>query len=137
MLTGASEAETTGGLIHDVWYNAIYDKYDSKTSKYTSGTSDFNDALKKLFADEDFKKQIENIKTNQNTVNGIMKDLKNPPEEYQEAYDDLRTYYDAYIEFTNLVISPTGSLQSYTSNFNDADSKTVNDYKTMQLHFDE
>lgn len=137
MLLGASSAESAGNLIHDVWYNAIYDEYDSETSKYTSGASDFNDALANLFKDEDFKKDIESIKNNQNSVNNYMKDLKNPPEQYKDMYEDLQEYYDAYIEFTNLVINPTGSLTTFTSNFNESDSKTVNCYKKMQLNLSE
>ena len=39
-----------------------------------------------------------------------MKDLVNPPEEYKEAYEKLQDFYDSYLELTNLVISPTGSL---------------------------
>ena len=54
MLNGASQAESAGGLIHDVWYNTIYDKYDSTTYKYTNGETDFNDSLKNLFSDKDF-----------------------------------------------------------------------------------
>lgn len=137
MLLGASSAESAGNLIHDVWYNAIYDKYDSETSKYTRGASDFNDALANLFKDEDFKKKIEFIKNNQDSVNNYMKELKNPPEQYKDIYEDLKEYYDAYIEFTNLVIDPTGSLTTFTSNFNDSDSKTVNCYKKMQLNLSE
>lgn len=135
MLLGASTAEEAGGLIHDVWYNKIYDKYESKTSKYTSGASDFNAALAKLFADSDFQEQIDSIKSNQSLVNDYMKDLKSPPDEYKDAYEDLKEYYDSYVEMTNLVVSPTGSLQTYTSNFNDADSKVSNCYKKMQLNF--
>ena len=44
-----------------------------------------------------------------------MKDLVNPPEEYKEAYEKLQDFYDSYFELTNLVISPTGSLSSYTN----------------------
>lgn len=135
MLVGASTAEEAGGLIHDVWYNTIYDKYESETSEYTSGTSDFNEALAKLFADPDFQSKIESIKSNQGTVNGYMKSLKSPPDEYKDAYEDLKEYYDAYVEFTNLVINPTGSLQTYTSNFNNADSNVLNCYKKMNLNF--
>lgn len=137
MLNGASQAESAGGLIHDVWYNTIYDKYDSTTYKYTNGETDFNDSLKNLFSDKDFSEKISSIKTNQETVDSLMKDLKNPPKKYEDAYRDLRSFYDSYVEFTNLVINPKGSLQSFTSNFNDADTKTVNGYKTMQLYLDE
>ena len=34
MLTGASEAETCGNLIKQVWYNSIYEKRDDATDKY-------------------------------------------------------------------------------------------------------
>ena len=136
MLTGASEAESVGNLIHDVWYNAIYDKYDITTNIYTTGASDFNDALANLFADDSFKNRIESIEANQIKVNSLMKELKNPPEQYAEAYDELNEYYDLYTEFVNLVISPNGSLQSFTNNFNDLDAKTANAYKKINLYFD-
>ena len=136
MLTGASEAESVGNLIHDVWYNAIYDKYDITTNIYTRGASDFNDALANLFADDSFKSRIESIEANQIKVNSLMKELKNPPEQYAEAYDEINEYYDSYTEFVNLVISPNGSLQSFSNNFNDLDSKTANAYKKINLYFD-
>lgn len=85
-------------------------------------------------SDDDFKKDIESIKDNQDSTDYIMKDLVNPPEEYKEAYEKLQDFYDSYLELTNLVISPTGSLSSYTSNFNEADSATSNAYKAMQRY---
>lgn len=136
MLDGASKAESAGNLIYNVWHDAIYDKVEAETQKYVAGTSDFNDALKNLFADADFSAQISEIETNQGVVEQFMKDLKNPPEQYRDAYDDVKSYYDAYLTFTNLVVNPTGSLNSFTSSFNEADTKVLNAYKTMQLHFD-
>lgn len=142
MLIGASQAESAGGLVHDVWYNTIYEKYDNKTDKFTRSkgygfNDDFNDSLVALFVDEEFQKDIESIKSNQDLVNSIMKDLSNPPEEYKNAYDAIKKFYDAYIELTNLAVNPTGNLSGYTSNFNNADSKTVNAYKAMQLYLEE
>lgn len=85
MLTGASDAESSANLIKQVWYNAIYEKRDDKTDKYTRPkgyfVSDFNDALGNLYADSDFSSKINSIEDNQDTVNGLMKKLKNPPDE--------------------------------------------------------
>jgi len=139
MLIGASTAETAGRLIHDVWYNTIYEKFDSKTDKYTRSkgygfNDDFNDSLQALFADSTFKTSIDSIKDNQDTVNLLMKELTNPPEQYKDAYSALKNLYDAYLKLTNLVINPTGSLQSFTSNYNNADSETANCYKAMQMY---
>ena len=138
MLLGAVDAEDAGNLIHSVWYNAIYEKRDSTTDKYTRPNGwfvdDFNDALSKLFSDSSFKSTISAIESNQSSVAGLMKELKNPPEEYEDAYEAIKELYDAYTALTNLVTSPTGSLQSFTQDFNDAVTEVVNCYNTMELY---
>ena len=141
MLSGASDAETCGNLIKQVWYNAIYEKSDSKTDKYTKPTGyyvfDFNDALQNLFSDSSFSGQIADINDNKDTVNSLMKKLKNPPEEYKDAYESLSKLYDAYISLTNLATDPAGSLQTYSQNFNDADSETLNCYNALRMYLEE
>ncbi|MBR4346297.1 MAG: zinc-ribbon domain-containing protein [Oscillospiraceae bacterium] len=141
MLEGAAEAEDAGGLIHDVWYNTIYEKSSYKTDKYTKGSwggfySDFNTSLGELFSSSDFKKQKLSIETNQKEVQDIMKGLTNPPDECREMYDAVKDMYEAYTKFTNLVISPTGSLSSYTSEFNSLDSEVLNCYNNVKLYVD-
>lgn len=97
MLTGASDAESSANLIKQVWYNAIYEKRDDKTDKYTRPKGyfvyDFNDALGNLYADSSFSSKISSIEDNQDTVNGLMKKLKNPPDEYKDAYDAVSDLY--------------------------------------------
>lgn len=141
ILSGASDAETCGNLIKQVWYNSIYEQSDSKTDKYTKPNgyyvSDFNDALKNLFLDSSFSGQIADIKDNRDTVNSLMKKLKNPPEEYKDAYESISKLYDAYIALTNLAIDPSGNLQTYSQNFNDADNETLNCYNTLKMYLEE
>lgn len=141
MLSGASDAETCGNLIKQVWYNAIYKESDSKTDKYTKPdgyyVSDFNDALQNLFSDSSFSSQLADINDNKDTVNSLMKKLKNPPEDYKDAYDSLSKLYDAYISLTNLATDPNGSLQTYSQNFNDADSETLNCYNALKMYLEE
>ena len=84
MLTGASDAESSANLIKQVWYNAIYEKRDDKTDKYTRPKGYF--------------------------------------------VSDL---YDAYISLTNCATDPSGSLQTYSSTFNDADTNTLNAYARL------
>ncbi len=142
MLIGAANAEEAGNLIKKVWYNSIYEEKDSETDQYTrkNGTGtfydDFNDALINLFSDTSFSDTISSIKSNQTAVKELMKDLTNPPEEYEEAYDALKEYYDAYLELTNLVTSPSGSYQTFSTNFNTADSSVSNCYSSMNMYLD-
>lgn len=141
MLTGASEAESCGNLIKQVWVNAIYEEKDDETDKYTRPNGyfvdDFNDALSNLFLDEDFNSRISSIKDNQTTVASLMKELKNPPAEYEDAYEAIQDLYDAYLSLTNLAVNPSGNLQTFSSNFNDADSDTLKYYNAMELYLDE
>lgn len=138
MLDGAADAETAGNLIKSVWYNTIYKKRDTATDKYTlkkgKFVNDFNDALDNLFSDEEFQESISAIRNNQDEVAMLMKQLKNPPKEYEEAYSALKMYYDNYLALTDMVIDPTGSLQSFSDEFNDADKATVNSYEKMKMY---
>lgn len=140
MLDGAANAETAGNLIKSVWYNAIYEKRDASTDKYTlkngKFVDDFNDALDNLFSDEEFQKNISAIRTNQDETATLMKRLRNPPKKYAEEYSVLSAYYDNYLSLTKMVISPTGSLQSFSDEFHDADVATVDSYEKMKLLLD-
>lgn len=141
MLLGALEAEEAGNLIKSVWYNAIYEERDSKTDKYTRPkgwwVDDFNEALSNLFSDTSFKSKISSIESNQELVKGLMKDLKNPPAEHEDAYDAIKELYDAYTALTNLVTNPSGSLTTFSQNFNEADTKVANCYDAMKLYIDD
>ncbi len=61
MYDSAVIAEDCGNLIVSVWGNAIWNERDAKTDKYTMEkgvfVDDFNDALDKLYSDEDFSKK--------------------------------------------------------------------------------
>ncbi len=142
MLSGASDAESCCNLIKSVWYNVIYEKRDEETDKFTLTVdgyfvSDFNKSLRRLFADEDFKKQLDDIESNRELVGSLIKELNNPPEEYENACEVIMELYDAYISLTNLAMSPTGSLQTYSVNFNEADTEFLNSYNAMEMYLDE
>lgn len=140
MLLGAIEAEEAGNLIKSVWANSIYEKRDSTTDKYTRPrgyfVDDFNDALANLFKDKAFQEDIETIEANRELVSTLMKGLINPPEEHENAYEALREFYDAYSDLTSLAINPQGNLQTYSQNFNEADSEVAKCYDAMNMYFD-
>ncbi len=141
MVDSAIVAEHAGDLIHDVWYNTVFEKKDSKTDKYTrSGyafNSDFDTSLKRLFNDEDFSKKIEEIKTSQIEVKEYMSKLSDPPRRFQEEYDALKKAYDSYMEFTNLVVSPTGSLYTYTERYVNSKSELITGFDMVSGYLQE
>ena len=140
MLDGATKAEDAGNLIKSVWYNAIFEERNSETDKYTMKNGkfvdDFNDALSELFADENFSNSISEIVTNQSEAANLVKQLKEPPKKYEEAYSVLKIYYDNYMEMTKIVINPTGSLNAFSEDLNTYDNNTVDSYEKMKLYLD-
>ena len=141
MLAGAAAAETAGGMIHDVWYNTINKKSDSKTDPYTKQSSyssrfndDFNTSLSNYMSSSSYKALKTTITDNQNEVKEYMKKLQNPPDGCAEAYSAIKDLYDAYNEIVNCAINPSGSLTSYTSTFNSADTAFSNKYDAVKLY---
>ncbi len=136
MLSGAADAEELYNLIHDVWYNTIYEKRDSDTYQYTHTggkvNEDFNTSLSKLFAADSTKSAISSIEENQNDVADLMKLLQNPTEEFSICYDTVSNLYTAYQSMTDLAISPSGSLTTFTSDFNDCDNQFMALYKKLE-----
>lgn len=133
MLSSGSSAESLMNLTAKVWHNAIWDKYDSETSKYTTGgVVDFNDALKKLFADGSTKTTVSTIKTSQQKVADIMTKLQNPPEEYKTSYATLLELYSAYQGVTDLAISPTGNLTSFQTSKSQKVDKFIELYNKLK-----
>lgn len=140
MLDGAAKAEDAGNLIKSVWHNAIFEERDAKTDKYTiengKFVDDFNDALDNLFEDEEFINSISEIKNNQSESTDLMRKLTSPPKKYEEAYSVLKVYYDNYLKMTNTVISPSGSLNTFSEDFNSYDTETVDSYQKMKLYLE-
>ncbi len=140
ILDGAVKAEHAGNLIRNVWFNAIYEVRDTETDKYTMEggefVADFNDAISNLFADENFVDSISEIELNQSEVTGLMKKLNNPPQKYEDAYTVLKTFYDNYIKLTNLIINPTGSLQTFSNDFDAYDTAVADSFEEMKLFLD-
>lgn len=138
MSLGIVWAESASSLIHDVWYNSIHQKRSYKTDKYTTEYGifydDFNTALQKLMSSSEFNYKISSVKISQLTTEMWMKSLKNPPEEFKNAYSVLLDLYGAYTELNNLAISPTGTLISYTTSCNNASAVFLKYQKMIQIY---
>jgi type II secretory pathway pseudopilin PulG len=142
LLIATARAEKCGNKIHDVWYNTIWKKDDTETDEFTkdsvtgSFNSDFNTSLKNLFSDQDFKKTEKAVSNDMAEITESMKALKDPPEKWADAYNAIQNFYNDYIKFENLVTSPSGSLTSYSQQFNQIDQDAVSDYSKMKLYIE-
>ena len=138
ILEDAILAEKMGNLIVSVWHNAIWKCQDEETDKYTmSGglfVSDFNDALKNLFDDEDFSGNISVLLYHQFLVRDAMKEMLKPPDGFENAFNALESLYNSYLSFTDIVINCKGSLESFSNDFSDADRDLSRKYDGAALY---
>lgn len=135
MLTGGADAEGFCNLVKSVWYNTIYEQSDSKTDKYTKTNGkfrdDFNDSLSALFLDKETIRTSALIEGNQEKVAAIMLKLQNPPSDLVYCYNTVELLYDAYCDLTNLALSPSGSLKTFSENFNNYDNDFMKYYDKL------
>ena len=129
----SAETENVGNQICSVWNNAIFDKDNENTAKYTSGTKDFNEALSNLFADEEFIGKITAIRDKQSEIDIYLGKLKNPPEKFEDAYDEFKELYYAYSDYVDFVILCKGSYNTYTEDLSKKSSALMESYREIKV----
>ncbi len=139
MFDGGIIAENCGNVIQSVWNNSIYKIQDSESDMFTLDSNgdfldDFNEALDGLYNDKEFGKSLSLLSDNQEKVTKLMRDLKNPPEEWKDAYSDLLIYYDVYFDFTELMLHTNCSLNEFKEFFEKYDRESVKYYKKMGIY---
>ena len=136
-LSGAADAESVCNLTYRVWHDTIYEEYDSETVAYTKSNGvyhdDFNTSLVKLYSSDKIINAVSTIKENQDTVDQLYIALQNPTEEFLSCYDVVGELYSAYYNLTNLAVSPSGSLKTYSEDFGDYDSEFLKQYDKLEL----
>ena len=141
MLKGAADAESLCNLTKAVWYNTIYEEISSDTDEYTMTNGrfndDFNDSLAALYSASSTLDAIREIEANQSEVTDIMQTLQNPPEDLIACYTTIDAMYEEYQGFTNLAISPSGSLTSYTEEFRAYDNDFMKYYEKIETQIPE
>lgn len=141
MMESADEIESCLNIVHLVWGNAVFEKSDTVTDKYTkkSGSNkfvDFDTALKTLYGDNDFNQKITKIGRDSKAISELMKDMPNPPKKYDDAFSQLDSCYKDYIKLANLAQGPNGSYISFTSAYTDLDSSFRSGLKALESYLD-
>jgi hypothetical protein len=137
MLLNGSSAENITNLLARVWRNTIYEESDPTTDMYTKSSSykfhdDFNVAIDNFYQDYKISRQVKDLKSGQISVSESMKELQNPPEGLEKVYDAIMDLNLAYRQLTNLAISPTGSLTSFSDAKNKAQSNFLDQYERLK-----
>ncbi|MGN0611782.1 MAG: hypothetical protein ACI4JI_08365 [Ruminiclostridium sp.] len=141
IVNSAIECEDICILTQKVWRNSIHQEHDSETDKFTTKDGyffydDFNDALNNLADDSTYKSDVDSVKEAQDTILEMMKYLKDTPEEFSDEYASLKELYSAYQSLSQLAVNPTGSYNSYSDSYTQADTEVGKCYDNMRLYID-
>ncbi len=137
MVMDSAEAEAICILVIKVWSNAIYERSDPETDKYTKVgnqfVDDFNIALANIYADADINAKLSTLESNQAEIQLIMKDMFDSPEGLEQCYTTLSEFYVAYKALVGLAINPVGSLDTFSEEFNEKDNAAVDLYEMLSI----
>lgn len=132
-LSGASDAEEVCVLVVNVWHDAIYgNTTNDETSKYVIGASDFNEALNKVYEDDDIKKKLSSISDDQDNLEEYISKLESVPAELEKAYDAAIDVNTAFKALSDMALSPTGSYNSYSADENEKVNAFMTAYNTLE-----
>ena len=141
IVNGATEAENCINMIHNVWYNAIYEKHDNRTDEFvfdndTGKPRSFDDALDYLFSDQEFASQLLDILDQSSNVQEKMKGIINYPDKCKNAFDAMEELYEDYMTLVRMATDPTGSLNKYTDDYNNNTAEFLSDHDRLSLYID-
>ena len=137
--SSSADVEDVGIKIDSVWRSSIISNASKAVSNIYSGNWNLQDLqdglsvdLSSLNNDAEYVEKIDKINNDQNKIMVIMRELKKPDEEQLDMYNELKKYYDDYLNFSNTVLYTTGkSLDEFTEDFTKYRKEIVSD--TLKL----
>lgn len=132
-LSGAGTAESVCVLTLNVWQDAIYGDSSDETKKYVSGAEDFNEALNRLYADEEIQEQLQDVYDAKEKANKYIMELQTCPSELSKAYDVALETNTAFSALADLALSPEGSYNSFSEAEADKVDDFITAYKTLAV----
>ena len=127
-----STLDTTTSEIKQYAVNANY-YAPHRISDTLSTIDDFDLAIS--IANQHFTKRgrIEKLENANTKIAEKMRNLNNPPEGYEKAYEIAFEIYSLYEEYTSLAISPSGSLVSFNEKANNLSSNIIKKIKEFEV----
>lgn len=130
IISSGSVAEDMINNYSSVWHDAIYEDFYQIDGEYVS---DFNEAIQIQYAKHSTEGLNKVIEDDLENIKSDIKDLNDPPEEFEDAYEALLNLYKSYSSFANLALTPDGSLTTYNETTNSLGSEVVSNYEEFSL----
>jgi hypothetical protein len=156
MLSQAAEAEKMINIYIKVWNDSIemtldkerlarsmgitiadVDNYIGEPAdnvfKYYAFEGDFDSAIKCVSKYYENTGKNDELASNRNKIAEKIKELNDPPEKYKKSFDIAFELYSLYEKYTDMAISPSGSLVSYSQQGRELSSEIISKYKQFEV----
>lgn len=132
LISGANISESVCVLTCNVWHDAIYENPSDETKKYISGVEDFDEALERVYSDEEIQKQLNEINESKEKCDKYIQNLQSCPEELNKAYDIALQANTAFSILADLALNPTGSYNTYSKEESEKVDAFIDAYTTLR-----
>lgn len=79
--------------------------------------------------------ELEDIKSSRNDIKDRVSELNDPPNEYEKVYDEMLDMYNHFMEYVDMALSPSGSLQGFNDDRSHLSSEIINKYNRIEVIF--
>jgi len=102
-------------------------------SSYYAFKGNFDDAIRCVSKYHENTGKNDKLVNKKSEIKDKMKELNNPPEKYNKAFDIALELYTLYEKYTDMAISPSGSLVSYSQEAKELSSEIISKYKQFEV----
>lgn len=95
--------------------------------------SEFSSNVNSLISYYQETGKLDEIKKRSDSIKEQITELKKPPKEYQEAYDEILDMYNYSEQYVEMALSPDGSLQSFSEQKKKLSSEISSNYKRIEV----
>lgn len=131
VIVSGTKAENMINEYIQVWDKAIESRYGFEL--HGEYVSDFNDALQVQKSYFISNGDIDKLKKDKNEIESTVKQLKNPPKNYEEIYNLVIDLQNKYRTFSDYAIDPSGSLLSYGNDTAEISRELSDIYQEIEM----
>lgn len=126
----AVKAESMLNDYSSVWHDVIF---NGSVNINGNEATTIDDAIMYQSGIFDSNGDNDALSSDETKIYSEVKELNNPPKGYKEYHDLLINLYETYNQFADLALSPTGTYNSFTTKFNDMDSKIAKEQDDINI----
>ncbi|MBD3414775.1 MAG: hypothetical protein GF421_10135 [Candidatus Aminicenantes bacterium] len=96
---------------------------------------DFKSAADEILG-QDMKDNKQMMLENKAQIEGMLQELKKPPDKYSEAHKKLKELYEIYLKLHNLAIEPLNDMEKHDASVNDLAAQTMKKKEELDNIYD-